>query len=536
MLYSFDDFTLDTDRFELRRGGGLVPVEPQVFELLRVLIEARDRVVSRDELFERIWQGRIVSDAALSSRVKAARRAVDDDGTAQRLIRTVHGRGFRFTGEVREAPPRRVDGAAVALTRDPTPPLATASAHTEALVDDLMQRPAVAVLPFADATADGGASYLADGLTDEVTAALCAWRCFPVISRHTAFRFRDSDLPTAEIGRATGARYLLSGTVLTSGERIKLTAALVDAEADRQLWSGRIVRALDEAFTLEEELAAQVVAMLEPEMETAEMNRILRKSAEDWTAWDLAMRALWCLHRGGDGAFDEAIRLAEAAAERSPTWYLPYALVAFVRFQRAMRSFSAADARTAFADTLAAAERALAIDHGSWLAHALTGVGQLWCHRHHDRALHHVHRAIQLNPSACWNYHFGGCITGFAGDPAAATRLQERIFRIDPAYPYTAVIESDLGLWSLVQGDLESAEHRLERAVAWDPRYGRAWQRRVALGGLKDDRDAAQSALRQLAELDIPLEREQLLASYPFREAAHRERFFDGFRRAGINL
>lgn len=536
MIYSFDDCRLDTARFELRRGGALVPVEPQVFDLLRVLVEARERVVSRDELFERVWKGRLVSDAALSSRIKAARRAVGDDGAAQRLIRTVHGRGFRFTGAVRVDGAAAVDGAVAASPANGETALPGASARTEALVDDLMQRPAIAVLPFVDATAPGGSGYLADGLTDAVTAALCAWRWFPVISRNTAFRYRESELATAEIGRRTGARYLLTGTVLTCGERIRLTAALVDAEADRQLWSGRIVRPLDEAFTLEEELAAQVVHMLEPEIETAELGRILRKSAEDWTAWDLAMRARWCLHRGGDTAFGEAIRLAEAAAERSPAWYLPYALIAFVRFQRAMRSFSAADATTAFADTLAAAERALAVDRGSWLAHALTGVGQLWCHRRHDRALHHVHRAIQLNPSACWNYHFGGCITGFAGDPEAAARLQERIFRIDPAYPYTAVIEADLGLWSLVQDDLATAERRLDRAVAWDPRYGRAWQRRVALSGLKDDRDAARTALARLVELGTPLEREQIVTSYPFREPAQRERFFDGFRRAGINV
>ena len=144
--------------------------------------------------------------------------------------------------------------------------------------------------------------------------------------------------------------------------------------------------------------------------------------------------------------------------------------------------------------------------------------------------------SIELNPSACQTYHFGGCITGFSGDPAAARRHQQRIFRIDPAYPYTAVIEADLGLWHLVERDLEPADAHLERAVRWDPGYGRAYQRQVSLSGLRGDRTASEAAVRRLGEIGIPLNREQLMTSYPFREDAHRDVFFEGLRRAGVNL
>ena len=108
MLYRFGDFELDLDRIELRtQAGEQVPLEPQVFALLALLIDARDRLVTKQEIFEKIWDGRIVTDAALASRVKSARHALGDDGTAQRFIRTVHGRGFRFVADVRiaAAPP-----------------------------------------------------------------------------------------------------------------------------------------------------------------------------------------------------------------------------------------------------------------------------------------------------------------------------------------------------------------------------------------------------------------------------------------------
>src|ERR1700677_1138308 len=99
MIHAFDGYRLDTDKRELRFGDRLAPVEPQVFALLRLLIENRERVVSKDEIIERIWDGRIVSESAVSSRVKSARQAIGDSGEAQRLIRTVHKLGFRFVAE-----------------------------------------------------------------------------------------------------------------------------------------------------------------------------------------------------------------------------------------------------------------------------------------------------------------------------------------------------------------------------------------------------------------------------------------------------
>lgn len=135
MMYRFDAYELDTDRVELRRDGHACAVEPQVFALLAILVENWHRMVPRAELVERIWSGRIVSDSAVSGRIKSARQALGDDGTAQRYIRTVHGQGFRFVGEVRTP--------AEAGTAAPPPP-STAQGWTA----DVMSRPIVAVLPF----------------------------------------------------------------------------------------------------------------------------------------------------------------------------------------------------------------------------------------------------------------------------------------------------------------------------------------------------------------------------------------------------
>ncbi|WP_200607888.1 winged helix-turn-helix domain-containing tetratricopeptide repeat protein [Thermohalobaculum xanthum] len=529
MRYSFGEFTLDPGRLELARGGMQLPLEPQVFDVLHHLVEHRDRVVSAQELVDTVWGGRIVSDAAITSRVRDVRRALGDDGNTQRWIRTIRGRGFRFMGEVLEHTPSGVALANVAGAAQGDPGI------SERIVTEVLFRPAIAVLPFEDHSEASDRSYLADGLTDEVIGALCAWRWFPVIARNTSNLFRGSSLPAAEIGRRCGARYLLQGSMICDSGRVRLSVSLVDAEGDVLVWSSRITRQLDDLLTLEDEIATETVARLEPEIQGAEMRRVLRKASTDLTAWDLAMRAKWHVFRGQDGDFRAAENLAAEAAEREPGWYLPYTLIAQSRFQAAMSGFSGSDTRVAFSGTLAAARQALEIDRGAWLAHALTGVGELWTNFNHDRALEHVYRAIELNPSAAQNYHFGGCITGFAGDPATARIHQSRIAKLDAVYPYAAVIESDLGLWHLLDGDYDQAESHLVRAETLDPQYPRALQRRIALAGLQGRRDVAQRAQQQLRALGSTLDIEAILASYPFRKEEHRALLRAGFLRSGLN-
>ncbi|XWN34453.1 MAG: winged helix-turn-helix domain-containing protein [Devosia sp.] len=522
MTYSFENYELDPVRAELRRDRTPVPIEPQVFDLLKLLVAERGRVVTRQEIFEAIWGERIVSDAALSSRIRDARKAVGDSGAAQRLIKTVQRRGLRFVGTVTERQPER--------------PVAEATAHAGGAPThhaDVLERPAVAVLPFTCQSDDPQDRFLADGLTDEIVAALSAWRYFPVISRTTTFRCREEG-GEETIASLTGARYVLSGAFRKSGTRIKVLLAVTDTQTDQQIWSQRINRDLEELIDLEEEIAAHIATLVAPELNGAEARRVMRRPASDLTAWELAMRASWVMDQGAQADFALAERLASEAIERAPDWTLPYTLIAVAKFQQAMLGFSGADTSAAFSETLVAAKKALEIDHGSWIAHALTAVGELWTNKNHERALLHVRRAIDLNPSAPTNYHFGGCITGFSGDPETARAYQERLFRLDPVYPYTAVIEADLGLWHMLDNEFVKASERLERSHRWDPRYGRALQRKIALAGLNGDLDAASVATAKLRSLGLPLDADAIAASYPFKDPAHSTLFLEGLLRAGL--
>jgi TolB-like protein/Flp pilus assembly protein TadD len=526
----FENFDLDTITFELRQNGASVPIEPQVLELLVHLVRNRGRLVTRDELVETVWRGRVVSDTAVTSRIKSARQALGDDGQAQRLIRTVHGRGVRFVGTVREDAP-----AADPVARPPTAGLAQdAHGAVEAAVAQVMERPAIAVLPFVNL--GDGPGHLADGLTDDIIAGLSAWRWFPVLSRNAVYHRNNPSIPPAERGRQLSARYVLSGTVQLAGTRMKVRASLTDAESGLVLRADSLVREMDEVFALEEELAREIVGALEPELQTAERQRVMRKPPECLTAWDLAMQASWHMHRMTPADFRAAELLASRAAERDPAWSFPYALIAFVKFQQAMRGWSSANARTAFQETHSAARAALEIDDRAWIAHALSGVGELWTNANHGRALGHLQTALTLNPTANWTYHFHGCVSGFAGHLDNAQTSGARIFRIDPHYIYTAVVKADLALWAMLEGRLDDAVRLIDEALDRDPGYGRGVQRLAAIHGLRGDRAKAQAAVRRLSALGQPTSRDYFLSSYPFLCPNHRETFMHGLGRAGVEM
>ena len=209
MLYLFEDFVLDSDRRELRRGDELLSVEPQVFDLLQYLIRNRDRVVSKDDLVSAVWQGRIVSDATLSSRINAARNALRDSGEEQRLIRTILRKGIRFVGAVREE-----DGAeAMVAVEQPKPALG------------LPDRPSIAVLPFVNMSGDPEQDYFADGMVEDIITGLSRIKWLFVIARNSSFAYKGRAVDVKQVGRDLGVRYVLEGSVRKAANRVRISGS-----------------------------------------------------------------------------------------------------------------------------------------------------------------------------------------------------------------------------------------------------------------------------------------------------------------------
>ena len=217
LLYLFEDYALDTDRRELRRGAAQLSMEPQVFDVLVFLVRNCDRVVSKDDLLAAVWGGRIVSESTLATRINAARRIIGDSGEQQRLIRTTIGKGVRFVGAVQE---REV----VAETALSTPP-----------------RLSIIVLPFANFSNDPELEFFADEITDDLTTDLSQIPGSFVIARNTAFTLKGESVDVKRIGRDFGASYVVEGSLRLAGE-LRSGERAADRCRERRAFVGGSVR------------------------------------------------------------------------------------------------------------------------------------------------------------------------------------------------------------------------------------------------------------------------------------------------------
>jgi TolB-like protein len=280
LRYQFEDFCLDAELRELRRGRDVVALEPQVFDLLEYLIRNRERVVSKDDLIAVVWNGRIVSESALTTRINAARSAIDDSGQQQRLIRTLPRKGIRFIGNVRE---HSVSPATQGASTATTPPLPDA--------------PSIAVLPFTNMSGNPEREHFADGITEDIITALSRFRSLFVIARSSTFTYKYIVVEVKQVARELGVRYVLEGSVRTAGGRVRITAQLIDAETGGHVWAERYDRPIQEIFAIQDEITDMIAATMEPEIGAAERERARRKPPEHLGAWEQYQRGMWHLLR-----------------------------------------------------------------------------------------------------------------------------------------------------------------------------------------------------------------------------------------------
>jgi len=244
LIYVFEGYSLDPDRRELRRGSEVVDLEPQVFDLLHYLIDNRERVVGKDDIITAIWNGRTVSESALTSRLTAVRHAIGDTGREQRLIRTFSRRGHRFVGRVCEGPaaPLALAVASGAAVGDGFATDADATRPELKLPD----RPSVAVLPFQNISGDSEQEYFTDGIVEEIITALSRMRWLFVIARNSSFAYKGRPVDVKQASRELGVRYVLQGSVRKAANRVRITSQLIDASMGVHLWADRFEGGIEE--------------------------------------------------------------------------------------------------------------------------------------------------------------------------------------------------------------------------------------------------------------------------------------------------
>jgi TolB-like protein len=426
--FVFDDYVLDLDRRELTRGSKAIATGPQVFDLLVYLVQNRAHVVSKDNLLDAVWGGRIVSESTLTSHINAVRKAIGDSGEEQRLIRTIARKGFRFVGEVRE-------GHASEGFNSPKTGPAT-SDETASPARALPDKPSIAVLAFQNLSGDPEQEYFADGMVEDIITALSRIRWLFVIARNSSFTYKGRAVDVKQISRELGVRYVLEGSVRKAANRVRITGQLIDAAAGTHLWAERFEGSLDDIFELQDQMATSVVGAIAPQLERAEIERAKRKPTENLGAYDYYLRGMADLQRGTSEAIGEALLLFEKAIELDPDFASAYGTAAWCHFWRKVNGWMIDPKREA-AEGARLARRAVELGRND--AVALSRGGHALAHFTGDLdggiALHD--RAVMLNPNLAAAWFLGGFLRVWHGEPDGAIEHFARAMRLSPLDPET---------------------------------------------------------------------------------------------------
>ena len=471
-------------------------------------------------MIQNVWDGRAVSDSALTTRLNAARKAVNDTGSAQSVIRTVHRKGVRFIGEVSEdgEVPTRVEVASVA-TEPPT-----------------VARLSIVVLPFANLSNDPEQQYFTDGITADLTAELSRIPDMLVISLNTAFTYKDKPVDTRQIGRELGVRYVLGGNVKRSGNRVRVTAQLIDAETDAHLWAERFDADAGDLFALQDEITSRIAVALDLELVDAAAARPVE--LPDTRDYILRGRAARLKPPSRENRA-EAIDLFERALSldrqsvAAQSW-LAIALTA--RVLDFMSDTAAADIR--WAGDLA--ERALAASPRSALAHFAKGQ-VLRAQDRYGEAMTEYETVIALSRNWANAYsHLGWCkfMTGSLEELISA---QEQAIRLSPRDPQIGLFFGRIGHVHLLQSRANDAIFWYEKARNAAPAHPSFRTFLAAAYALNDNTERAAAELaeaRRLVSDDrySAIARLRAVGSWgaPNVRALFESTYFAGLRKAGV--
>ena len=504
-------------RFDERRvlaRGEPVPLGARAFDLLLALIEHRERVVGKDELLSLAWPDLVVEENNLSVQVSALRKVLGADAIA-----TVAGRGYRFTMPVSEI--------AVAA-----PAAAVAVAAAGDIDLSLPDKPSIAVLAFDNLSADPEQAYFADGIAEDIITALSRFRQFHVTARNSSFTYKGQVLDIKKIGRELGVRYVLEGSVRTAGERVRISAQLVDAHSGNHVWAERYDGRLESVFDLQDEITNAIAAAVTPAFARAELQRMSRKRPENLDAWELSLRASQAYATGGPNDLAEARDLAQRALLLDSRNTAALSLLSLTHATEALLSYSTSPT-VSVAEAVKAAR--LAVREDSADADCLASLGfALLGARQFDDALDLLRQAVALNPNSAWGFGvFGACLS-WCGEYGECVEVFDTAMRLSPRDPRMGMWFSLLALAAFITGHHQEGVAHARRSVHVSPGFVGGHRTLAANLSALDQMDEARREIAETLRIKPGSTITAMRASMPFRDDAARERYCAALALAGL--
>ncbi len=438
--YRFDRFEILPNARQLLDGGVSVNLGARAFDLLQCLVENGHRVVTKDELIDRVWPGLVVTENNLSVQVSALRRLLGP----QTLV-NVPGRGYQFmlavTAGAQSAPvsvvPSEVEDVASRNRRKGDPTLEDQQITPAALA--LPDKPSIAVLPFLNLSSDPQQDYFADAICEDITTELSRFRALFVIARNSAFTYKGRAMDVRTVSKELGVRYLLEGSVRRAGERVRVTAQLIDAHSGNHLWAEKYDRVLEDVFAMQEEVTQSIVGAIAPQIHAAEQNMAQRVRPGNLKAHDLAMRANAnsndAIRRNDPVLWQQALGEARSAVAMDPNSVLALTVIAELnaRYVGAPQ-FDEQDLSVPWKEGVAAAGQAIDLDPVTSPAYRWMGF-LLALGGFYDEGGAMARRGVELNPNDAIAWSNLAFAEVWSGHPEEALAHQAQAVRLSPRDP-----------------------------------------------------------------------------------------------------
>lgn len=508
MIYRFGEFELDTARSELRRAGTVRLLEPQVYAVLALLVENRDRLVTVDELIEKVWNGRVVSDAAVASRIRSVRQALGDDGQRQAFVRTLPRRGYRF-----------VAGVGIDAAREAPEPI----------TPEASSRPSIAVLPFERLGDMSEHAAMADALPHDLIAAMSRLRWLLVTARGSSFRMRGSGVDPVEAGRVLGVRYCMTGTVEVSAARLAVVVELTDTSDGSVIWADRFADRVDHVHAIRAEILERTLAALElriPLHEAGLARLAVSGNLDAWSSYHLGLQHMFRFN-GQDNAV--ALGLFERALAQDGNFARACAGLSFVHFQNAFLGYAAdrghhVDLARRFAD------RGLESDPLDPFVQFAMG-RSYWLEGDLDTSLRWLNLAVETSPNYAQGLYALAWTETFAGNRTDGRSHVDLAMRLSPLDPLHYAMQSIRALTHLGQDENQQAIDWAERSARAPGAHVLIAMVAAAVQGAAGDPERARAWARQALARNPGLTREHFFQAFPMRDPRERARLDQALER-----
>jgi serine/threonine-protein kinase len=497
------DWLVEPTLNRIVRDGEVRHLRPRLMDLLVDLAQHAGEVVTKDEILQRVWHQRFVAESVISRSVADLRRLLDDDADRPRVIETIPKRGYRLVTSVVRSDPTRVEAARQGAASGQAAPLG----------------PAIAVLPFANLSADPDNEFLCDGISEELINGLTRLPDVRVVAHTSSFAFKKREVDVREIGARLNVTTVLEGSVRRSGDRLRISAQLIDACSGYHRWAEQYDLAAGNIFAVQEEIAQAVLRELRIEWLDGLARPLVAPVTADEEALALYLRGRYYWHRRYTGFMHRAIECFERAIAIDPRFALAHTGLADCYGSLGVWAFVAP--RSVFPRAQALADRALALDDTLAEAHASRAFVKLFYEWDWAGTEQGLRRSLALNPGCALTRLWLGHYFSIVGRMDEAVTEVTRAWDLDPLSP---VVSANVGWTHLLAGDVPRALEVLNRSAALDPLNAMAYFYLGVTNGAAGRYDEAAAMHRKARDIapEFPGIREALGCAWAL--GGHREK------------